>query len=380
MTYATTVLLLLLITSLHAAILPSSFIPRPPLTSRSSKTLANPSHYGLLRSHSHRAPLSQDAGGSDEYNFRESADSMSPDSSSVRATEVDSEAEEEDSDDDGIEEDSDQSEDDSDSEERDSAQDAENQVEKKELSERTEQPLATTSQNRLSVSKSVRASTSEKSKKQSRTFKGVPLDVVDGTNVTHLSYMVFKLIKTHEIKSVVDIPCRNTLSWFPQLLHYLDFEILGFKYYCIDSEKHSQDDIRGLFSDAASPEFMHIRPEEASLLPKADLVFSWDGPQQWGVRKTWSFFTALRQIRPKYLMITNNPGAQNTDDKRGLINLRKQPFHVRRTSSVSLRTLIRTVFMLNRLTDSSSVRYMLSFFLSLTSLVWPSHEGYISGT
>lgn len=159
-------------------------------------------------------------------------------------------------------------------------------------------------------------------------FKGIALGVVDGTNVTHLSYMVFKLIKSYNIKSVVDIPCRNTLGWFPELLHRIDFEVVGFKYYCVDSEAHSQDDIRSLFTDAGSPEFLHIRPEEAHLLPKTDLVFSWDGPQQWGVKKTWSFFTALREIRPTYLMVTNNPKVANRNEQRGTINLRKQPFHV----------------------------------------------------
>lgn len=326
MTCTILLLLLFLFTSLHAALLPSL----------STNTPADFSGHALSRSHSRtRAPLAEDAVANDEYQLRDSAHSAPAEPRSARATEVGSEAEEEDSDDDGIEDDSDQSEDDSETDERDSAQHTENRARQNDPPERTEQPLTITSQNRLSVSKSVRASTARKSEKQSRGFEGIPLGVVDGTNVTHLSYMVFKLIKTHDIKSVVDMPCRNTISWFPQLLHYLDFEIVGFKYYCVDSEKHSQDDIRELFSDAASPEFLHIRPEEASLLPEADLVFSWDGPQQWGVRKTWSFFTALRQIRPKYLMITNNPGAQNTNDQRGLINLRKQPFHVRYTSFCS---------------------------------------------
>lgn len=162
---------------------------------------------------------------------------------------------------------------------------------------------------------------------ESRKFKGVDAGVVDGTNVTHLSYMVFKLIKEYDIRSVVDIPCRNTLTWFPALLHQIDFEMVGFKYYCVDSEKHSQDDIRSKFSDAGNPEFLHIRPEEAHLLPQTDLIFSWDGPQQWGVKRTWSFFTGLREIRPDYIMITNNPKVKNANDERGQINLRKQPFH-----------------------------------------------------
>lgn len=160
-------------------------------------------------------------------------------------------------------------------------------------------------------------------------FSGVDIEARDGTNITHLSYMVFKIIKNYDIKSVVDIPCRNTLSWFPKLLEKIDFEVVGFRYYCVDTDSDSEDDIQRKFSDAGSPEILHISPEEAHLLPKTDLVFSWDGPQQWGVRRSWSFFTALREIRPTYLLVTNNPKASNTDDSKGVINLRKQPFHVR---------------------------------------------------
>ncbi|CDF40111.1 unnamed protein product [Chondrus crispus] len=160
-------------------------------------------------------------------------------------------------------------------------------------------------------------------------FSGVNLEARDGTNITHLSYMVFKIIKNYDIKSVVDIPCRNTLSWFPKLLERIDFEVAGFKYYCVDTDSYSKDDIQTKFSDAGSPETLHISPEEAHFLPKTDLVFSWDGPQQWGVRTSWTFFTALMEIRPTYLLITNNPTASNTDDSKGVMNLRKQPFHVR---------------------------------------------------
>lgn len=153
------------------------------------------------------------------------------------------------------------------------------------------------------------------------------------TNVTHLSMMLLKIIKTYKIKSMVDIPCRNTLDFVPTLLHTLDFEIAGFKYYCVDTEKETHDDIAHLYGDAGSPDIIHMKAEHTSRMPKADLVFSWDGPQDWGVTNTWTFFTNLRQIRPKYLLITNNPG-ENNGDKAGIVNLRKQPFHFAQATRV----------------------------------------------
>lgn len=147
------------------------------------------------------------------------------------------------------------------------------------------------------------------------------------TNLEHVAKMVLKIIKTYKIRSMVDIPCRNSLEFMPALLHRIDFEVPGFKYYCVDSERDSHDDIAHLFGDAANPDIIHIRPEAASTMPKSDLVLSWDGPQDWGVTRFWSFLMHIRQIRPNYILITNNPGEVN-GDKPNVLNLRKQPFHV----------------------------------------------------
>lgn len=170
-----------------------------------------------------------------------------------------------------------------------------------------------------------------------RTAAGVDGTGIDSrhahTNLTHLSSMLLKIIKTYNVKSVADIPCRNSLQFFPKLLPTLDFEVMGFKYYCVDSEKDSHEDIAHYFGDAGNPEILHIKPTETSMLPKTDLVFSWDGPQDWGVTKTWTFFANLRIIRPKYLLITNNPTELNAD-KPGVLNLRKQPFHFAQANRV----------------------------------------------
>lgn len=147
------------------------------------------------------------------------------------------------------------------------------------------------------------------------------------TNIEHVSKMVLKIVKTYNVRSMVDIPCRNTLAFVPALLHRIDFETPGFKYYCVDTERETHDDIAHLFGDAANPDILHMRPEETSAMPKTDLIFSWDGPQDWGVTRFWSFLMNVRQIRPKYVLVTNNPSETN-GDKPGVLNLRKQPFHV----------------------------------------------------
>lgn len=206
----------------------------------------------------------------------------------------------------------------------------------------TENSESDTSENESGHDASASSSTSETVEVNSPEFAktiraAAPHSDLNGrhthTNMTHLSNMLLKIIKTYNVKSVADIPCRNSLAFFPKLLPKLDFEVMGFKYYCIDSEKDTHEDIAHFFGDAGNPEIMHLKPTETSMLPKTDLVFSWDGPQDWGVTKTWTFFANLRNVRPKYLLITNNPTELNAD-RPGVLNLRKQPFHFAQANRV----------------------------------------------
>lgn len=181
------------------------------------------------------------------------------------------------------------------------------------------------------------------------------------TNVAHLSKMLVKIVKNYDIKSMVDIPCRNTMQFMPSLLHKLDFEVPGFKYYCVDTEMDSHDDLVPLYSDAGSPEFLHLNPATATLLPKTDLVFLWDAPQDWGVTTFWSFIMHMRQIRPSYLLVTNNQDAVN-GERDDIINLRKQPFHVS-SSSTTFYFLLNFVPGLVFSCDANHVYYVFCYIL-----------------
>lgn len=158
-------------------------------------------------------------------------------------------------------------------------------------------------------------------------FRGIELGLVGETNISRLSYMTFKLIKAYNIKSMVDIPCHNTVKWMPRLLERLDYEIVGFKYYCVTENGKVLKSLKRKFGEHGNPEFKRIAPEESRFLPQADLVFTWDGLQEWGVKRSWTFFNGLREVRPKYVILSNNPGTANTHSQRRFLNVRKQPFH-----------------------------------------------------
>ena len=165
-------------------------------------------------------------------------------------------------------------------------------------------------------------------------FRGVELGLMSETNISRLSYMTFKLLKTYKIKSMVDMPCRKTVRWMPRLLERLDFEIVGFKYYCVAEDADTIRTLKKQFAEHGSPEFLRIAPEEVRFLPKVDLVFTWDGLQEWGIKRSWTFFNGLREARPKYVILSNNPGTANTMSQKRFLNVRKQPFHFRQAMRV----------------------------------------------
>lgn len=56
-------------------------------------------------------------------------------------------------------------------------------------------------------------------------FRGVELGMVNGVNITKVSFMVFRIIKTYNITSLLDVPCTATYQWMPAVLERLDYEV-----------------------------------------------------------------------------------------------------------------------------------------------------------
>lgn len=159
-------------------------------------------------------------------------------------------------------------------------------------------------------------------------FRGVDAGVVDGVNVTHLSYMVYKLIKTNAVASLVDMPCRTTVGWMPAVVQRLQFELAtGFKYFCVDADQRSHGDLQRAYAHADGVEFLHFTPAEEGKMPTADMVFSYRGLQRWGVKNSWAFFKTVRESAPRLVLFTNSPGLENLSQTPNVLNVRKAPFH-----------------------------------------------------
>eukprot|EP00180_Rhodochaete_pulchella_P001979 Plantae.Rhodophyta-Rhodochaete_pulchella.ctg29863.p2 GENE.Plantae.Rhodophyta-Rhodochaete_pulchella.ctg29863~~Plantae.Rhodophyta-Rhodochaete_pulchella.ctg29863.p2 ORF type:complete len:187 (+),score=40.99 Plantae.Rhodophyta-Rhodochaete_pulchella.ctg29863:122-682(+) len=152
--------------------------------------------------------------------------------------------------------------------------------------------------------------------------------MVNGEDVTQMSFMLFRIIMTYSIKSMVDMPCHTTVHWMPQLLQRLDFEVLGFQYYGVDTTDEFVAKCKSVVGEYGTPEFAVRHPAKKEYLPEADMAFSWDGIQTWGIRPAWLFFKGLRHSNIKYVLFCNNPGINNLKHQgRGVVNVRRPPFH-----------------------------------------------------
>lgn len=165
-------------------------------------------------------------------------------------------------------------------------------------------------------------------------FRGVPRNSANSVlfktdNLTHLSFMVYRLLKAHNISSVIDIPCTGSMFWMPQVLKILEFEIPNFQYRCIaPSDKYLIEGINR-FRQFSSATIVKNSNAWASRLPRADLAFVWYGLGYWPPRRAWKLLMSLRRSNVKYVIVPNFPGVKNNPGSasmHGLVNVRRAPY------------------------------------------------------
>lgn len=159
-------------------------------------------------------------------------------------------------------------------------------------------------------------------------YLGSKMGMINGENSTQLSLMVYKIAKSERIFSMAAAPCRAVSSWMPEVVMRLEFELPGFEFYCVDTSKpeRSMADLKLAFGDVTGG-FIHTLPEAIDkALPKnIDLVVSWTGMQEWGIRKSWRFIKGLRRSGARMALFSNNPKSSNAGPSEGTLNIRKSP-------------------------------------------------------
>jgi len=150
-------------------------------------------------------------------------------------------------------------------------------------------------------------------------------------NITRLSYMVYKLIQSVEVHSVIVMPCRTTALWMPAVVTHLEFETPGgLNVTCVDTTPEvSQTRLINAFNDTGAA-IVNGTLETIPSLPKAQMVVSWYGFQEWGVRGSWDFLGAIKQHGVDWVAFNNHGTATNGEAPGGrkAINVRKAPYHL----------------------------------------------------
>ncbi|OSX68647.1 hypothetical protein BU14_2440s0001 [Porphyra umbilicalis] len=143
--------------------------------------------------------------------------------------------------------------------------------------------------------------------------------------------MVYKLIQSVEVRSVIVMPCRTTALWMPAVVTHLEFETPGgLKVTCVDTTPEvSQARLISAFNDTGAV-IVNGTLETIPALPKAQMVVSWYGFQEWGVRGSWDFLGAIKQHGVDWVAFNNHGTATNgeTPGGRKAINVRKAPYHL----------------------------------------------------
>lgn len=168
----------------------------------------------------------------------------------------------------------------------------------------------------------------------SRQFQGIEkraenAQLFEAEDVTRLSYMLYRLIVTHKISSLLDVPCTTSIQWMPALLQRLEFEIPKFHYRCVvPDDEHLVTAVLN-YKDLGSAVSRKDSTFWASKLPRTDLAFVWYGIGYMPPKESWMLLKALRKAGTKYVVVPNHPDvtrnqARKTDH--GRVNVRRAPY------------------------------------------------------
>lgn len=154
-------------------------------------------------------------------------------------------------------------------------------------------------------------------------------NLFEADNITHLSYMLYRVIRTHSIVSLIDVPCTLSMFWMPELIQRLEFEVPKFHYRCVvpDDELLVEAVLR--YQDLSSAVVVKDPAFWTSQLPAADLAFLWYGLGFMAPKQSWQLLKALQRSPMKYVIVPNHPDVVRNPGvatQHGRVNVRRAPY------------------------------------------------------
>lgn len=157
-------------------------------------------------------------------------------------------------------------------------------------------------------------------------FRGVvlrPGTIARGNNddVQRLTFMLYRLVVQHGLHSVVDVPCARSLPWVGALVARLEFEVPGFRYYCVLKTDGEYAQARMLARNTSALHVVYGRPP-----PGADLAFLWHA---FGYLSPGDAWALVRRLRVRYVAVPNHPYVERNSglaSRSGRVNVRRAPY------------------------------------------------------
>ena len=148
-------------------------------------------------------------------------------------------------------------------------------------------------------------------------------------NVTKLSLMLFKLVTTNGISSLVDMQCARTAMWMLEVISTLEKDIPGFRYYCVLQDESEKVIAQESFRDLSSVRILSNSEfwRDESLKPA--LAFLWRTFGYFPPIDCWLLLQSLRKRGTKYIIVPNHPELKKNyglGNKNGHVNVRLPPY------------------------------------------------------
>lgn len=149
-------------------------------------------------------------------------------------------------------------------------------------------------------------------------------------NATRLSFMLHRLIKTHNISHVLDIWCMHGMVWLPDLLRKLEFEVPNFQYRCIvPDETDLVNSLIALEKFDSAIVLKHTTPWNMTIPTHTDLAILWHTVGFHPPHMTWKMVKLLQSTSTKYVIVPNFPNVTHnaaSGTRQGRVNVRRTPY------------------------------------------------------
>lgn len=147
-------------------------------------------------------------------------------------------------------------------------------------------------------------------------------------NVTRLTFMLYRIVRTHNISSIVDPVCEHSLPWLRPLLVRLEFEIPSFRHECLVSSLTTATRARTVLQGLSCARVVVINSTSV-VIPKAQLALAWHFVGFQPAIAAWEMLQMMVRagtslvVMPNHPEVNRNPPGGHVD---GRVNVRRAPY------------------------------------------------------